>query len=160
MSRRVVLGKYLNGTMGLKVSRPGFDALTDDDSDPNKFSFNSQWTNIVPVHQVGIVGPNPVTFENSAPYSDWVNVAHNLGYIPFIDARAFYPQGYQTSAGDVIWDDYRVTTTTNAIETGNKGRSFSTFISLKQGGWISGGNPWYAHYHRVMYVIYRYPVTI
>jgi hypothetical protein len=74
MTRRVVLGKYANGDMGLKVSLPGFDALLDDDSDPTKFSFNSSWSaDIMRVHMVGKVRMG-------------VKVPHTLGFVPHMEA--------------------------------------------------------------------------
>lgn len=166
MSRRVVLGRYLNGTMGLKVSRPGFDALTDDDSDPNKFSFNSQWSNIVPVHQVGIVGPYPYTVETTGSVEPpWVDVGHNLAFIPYIEARAFYPQNSFTSAGDVVYDDYRTLWSENIqVQVGAKGQAYPNRISLKVQAYFLYGpklaDPITYHYHQVLYVIYRQPVTV
>lgn len=74
MTRRVVLGKYADGDMGLKVSLPGFDALLDDDSDPTKFSFNSSWdAEIMRVHMVGKVRMG-------------VKVPHTLGFVPHMEA--------------------------------------------------------------------------
>lgn len=42
MTRRVCIGDR-SGTFGLFVSRPGYDVLTDDVNDRNKFSFSSTW---------------------------------------------------------------------------------------------------------------------
>lgn len=54
-TRRVVIGQDLAGYFGLKASLPGYDVLTDDENDANKFSFNSKWTDIMRLHVVGVV---------------------------------------------------------------------------------------------------------
>ncbi|WP_458760555.1 hypothetical protein ACSVBT_07110 [Afipia sp. TerB] len=87
-----VLGKYANGTTyGLKTSLPGINALTDDDTDPSKFSFNSEWTDIVRPHQIGIVNFSAVN--TIVPFP-------NLGFRPFYEIRRMI--------GSVICDDRMV----------------------------------------------------
>lgn len=63
-TRRVLLGAYGNGIMGLKTALPGYDSHVDDDDDVNKFSFNSQWTDIARIMQVsvGVVVNPAITF--------------------------------------------------------------------------------------------------
>lgn len=93
MIPRAVIGKYPTGVFGMKTSLPGYNALTDDDSDPNKFSFNSQWPDLVRTHLVGIA-TSTVSF--GYPY---------LGYVPFAQVKhirdgwirddwCYFPGGY------------------------------------------------------------------
>lgn len=100
MSRRVVLGKRADGSFGLDVALPGYDALTDDRSDVNKFSFSSDWQDVVKVSQfgklqIGIYQNNP-----SDPYAG----AHervaipNFGYIPHFETRGW-------DGGNRVYDD-------------------------------------------------------
>jgi hypothetical protein len=80
-TRRVVLGKQLDGTMGLRVSLPGFDALTDNGDDVHKFSFNSNWTDIIRTVQFGLISvPTIITSQATVAFPD-------QGYIPFVEAR-------------------------------------------------------------------------
>jgi len=83
-TRRVLIGKDLAGVFGLKVSLPGFDVLTDDENDANKFSFNSKWTDLVKVHLVGTINAPVNNFSNppvtQVPYSV-------LPYRPFVEIR-------------------------------------------------------------------------
>lgn len=84
-----VLGKYANGTTyGLKTSLPGINALTDDDTDPSKFSFNSEWTDIVRPHQIGIA---------SFPANLTTIFFPGLAFRPFYEVRRVI--------GSVIYDD-------------------------------------------------------
>jgi len=53
MTRRVVLGKQQSGGYALRVSLPGVDALTADANNPNQLSFNSDWTDLAKIHQMG-----------------------------------------------------------------------------------------------------------
>jgi len=97
---RVVIGKYLNGTMGLKVSMPGYSALNDDDSDASKFSFNSQWNDLVKIHMMSVVSSyTPITTGSVTHYYIFFP---NLGYKPFVEIRRvdgnkFYDDGPASS---------------------------------------------------------------
>ena len=86
MSRRVVLGKRRDGSFGLDVALPGYDAFTDDRSDVNKFSFSTDWDDLVKLSQVGKLY---VPFNSGAAFSllyEQVPIP-NFGYIPYFDAR-------------------------------------------------------------------------
>lgn len=86
MSRRVVLGKRLDGSLGLDVALPGYDALTDDRNDVNKFSFSSDWADLVKFSQVGKIY---VPFNSGPAFAllyEQVAIP-NYGYIPYFDAR-------------------------------------------------------------------------
>jgi hypothetical protein len=98
--RRVVLGKYNDGvTFGLRVSLPGFDALTDDSSLPGQFSFDSEWTDIAKIHQVGLVARTTYTDPISGvSQTGFQTIWSALGYKPFVETRLY--------SGGVIYDDY------------------------------------------------------
>lgn len=90
---RAVIGKYANGTTyGLKVSLPGVNALTADDTDATKFSFNSEWTDFVKIHHIGI-------FQCPTAYVEGATVSFPaLPFSPFVEIRRY--------SGNIIWDDY------------------------------------------------------
>lgn len=94
MSRRVVLGKQANGTMGLRCSLAGIDALTGDSS-TGGFSFDSSWTDIVRPVLTG-VGTVPGTQDPSGLGTP-LTVTHGLGYVPFMECRR--------RSGTTIFDD-------------------------------------------------------
>ena len=91
MARRIVLGTFLDGGCGLRVSRPGYDA----DENPAKndhLSFNSDWTSMLPIWEVGNFS---VPANNASP------VAHSFangspGFIPFF--LATFSAGALTTA--------------------------------------------------------------
>ncbi len=90
MAPRVVIGKDNAGNYGIKCSLPGYNALTDDDTDLNKFSFNSNWNDLLVIHQRGIATPATFPTVTNIPFSD-------LGYLPFIEVKPFTagnPQRY------------------------------------------------------------------
>lgn len=99
MTRRVVLGKQADGSYALRTSLPGHDALLADDDDTEALSFNSNWENLLKVHQVGVVSAGTVAEGSpnvSVPFT-------SLGYIPFAEARII--------SGDVVYDDRIVSIT-------------------------------------------------
>lgn len=104
---RGVIGKYLNGTtIGLKTSLPGINALTADDTDGTKFSFNSEWNDFVKVHQIGISTLGTVQTNCYFP---------TLAYKPFVEVRRV--------VGNVVYDDYaqgfNVSGLVNTVVTGD-----------------------------------------
>jgi hypothetical protein len=84
--QRLLIGDYGNGTVGLKTSLPGYDvSVLADDSNPDRRSFNSEWTNILYTAQIGVVAG--VTVSNvTIPIND-------LGFIPFYDVRCYEIDG-------------------------------------------------------------------
>ncbi len=90
MTRRVVLGKQQNGGYALRVSLPGVDALTADANNPNQLSFNSDWTDLAKIHQMG------QAFVYAAPTTTYIYFPI-LGGIPFIECK--YIDAY-------VHDDY------------------------------------------------------
>lgn len=84
MTRRFILGNYGTGVVGLKAALPGFDAILDDDTDPAKFSFNSQWAqDVMQIHAAG-----KTRF--------CTKVTHSLGFAPFAEF------GFRDNANDAI----------------------------------------------------------
>jgi hypothetical protein len=74
MARRVAFGNFPDGSLGLRVSKPGFDAMMSP-ADDSKLMFNSDWASCLPIHMVatGVGIGNGTTI---IPYAD-------LGYYPF-----------------------------------------------------------------------------
>lgn len=146
MARRVVIGAMPDGSVRLRTSRPGYDALTAPDS-PDYISFDSNWTDRVQIHKVGIAdlvsGP-PITFAN-------------LGYTPFVDIRQY--------VGGVIYDDYvSVQATGDPDETEYYYSGYPNAITstgVANGAPLSywRGETQYNFGQYVLYVVYKLSVT-
>lgn len=171
-TRRVRLG-YNGTSYGLRTTLPGYDALTDDATDVTKFSFNSDWTDIVRVHDYGYVdapasvpswpGPTPgaiddssLLFTNNNPWL--VSHAHSLGYVPFVEARVI--------SGNVIYDDYRKFSKIDGTGTGdwefNGERAWAFSDAVKLNTWSDttyDGSNYIYHGCRVGFIIYAIPVS-
>lgn len=80
----------MNGNFALKVALPGHDAYTEDDSQPNAFSFSSNWNDLVKPNAIGIVGVS----SDTTPYTV---VFPALPYIPFCEIHGL--------VGTTFWDD-------------------------------------------------------
>jgi hypothetical protein len=87
--RRVVRGRFLNGSGGIRISLPPYDALLDDSSDPRKFSLDSDWPDLVKIHMAG-VGSKNASADATVPFAE-------LGYKPFVEIRA--------KVGATVYDD-------------------------------------------------------
>jgi hypothetical protein len=88
MSRRVRLGPQADGSIGLRVSASGFDALTASD-DGHAITFDSRWTDIAKIGAIGLAGEVVI---NNVSGTDIYAVRcfyPNFGYKPFIEARRF-----------------------------------------------------------------------
>ncbi|SHJ69690.1 hypothetical protein SAMN05444159_1256 [Bradyrhizobium lablabi] len=96
MSRRVVLGQQNDGSMGLRVSAPGVDALTAVD-DGHNLTFNSAWTDIAKIYMVGVAANTSITV-NGLTLPGFQVTWPALGYKPFVEARLLQ--------SNVIYDDY------------------------------------------------------
>lgn len=142
MDRRVVIGGMPDGSMRLRTSRKGYDALTAPDS-PEYISFDSNWTDRVQVHKVGIAdlvnGP-PITFAD-------------LGYIPFVDIRQY--------VGGVIYDDYIDVQVSDDIDRYYSGyQNAISRTNVANGAPLSYfvGETQYNYGQSVLYVVYKLPV--
>jgi hypothetical protein len=101
MSRRVRLGTQADGTIALRVSQRSFDALTAVD-DGHAITFDSRWTDIARIHQIGFVSWAASAF----PFSSQATTLSNgfiafwpgLGYKPFCEVHRL--------SGSVVRDDY------------------------------------------------------
>jgi len=162
-TRRVRLG-FNNGVFGLRTTLPGYDALNDDANDVTKFSFNSEWTDILKVHKYGIV-PVASTDAPAPPDPGGINllsnpwlvpVAHTLGYRPFLEARKF-------QSGNVVFADFHVFISSGYGDwTGCAAFAFENYIMINtfenltfDGTKVTGG-----YGHNVAYVIYQWPVSV
>jgi hypothetical protein len=101
MSRRVVLGTLADGSIGLRVSSAGHDALTAAD-DGSAITFDSRWTDIAKIGAVGLVSETLVnTGDPAQPFFQYclVPTYPDFGYKPFIEMR-------RLDSGSVIYDDW------------------------------------------------------
>jgi hypothetical protein len=101
MSRRVVLGQQADGSYGLRVSAAGFDALTAVD-DGHAITFDSRWTDIAKIYQIGFVSwalnaffaSSQATILSNGFVANWPG----LGYKPFCEVHRL--------SGNVVRDDF------------------------------------------------------
>lgn len=135
MTRRVVLGKQQNGGYALRVSLPGVDALTADANNPNQLSFNSDWTDLARIHQMGqayvYAAPPPTTYVYFLA----------LGGIPFVECK--YIDAY-------VHDDYAYAFVTGVSapitnwQTWIRCQAYNGYVGLSAGG--AGNVPWTCQY--------------
>lgn len=108
-TNRVVMGVQNDGSVGLRVSAVGVDADVGN-GQGGDFTFNSDWTDISKIHQIGTVsyaasgvkyytasfptGPATTAFGSGYGF-----LYTSLGYRPFMEARL-------VSGGNVVQDDY------------------------------------------------------
>ena len=78
-TRRVILGNLGGGVFGLRVALPGHDVVTEG-SNPDALSFDSVWTNIVKMIQVGVASKS-----NDHNFTDVL--FPDPGYQPFVEVR-------------------------------------------------------------------------
>jgi hypothetical protein len=100
MTRRVRLGPQADGTIGLRVSAAGFDALTAPD-DGTSITFDSRWTDIARVHAIGIVAwrSGAFTLPNAPAASNGYTASWpDPGFKPFAEIRRLQ--------GNVVLDDF------------------------------------------------------
>lgn len=102
MVQRVLIGKFPDGGIGLRVSEPGYDVMSNP-VDNRRLYFSSDWAEVLPVLVRGTF--NISTNQNSVKVANYTYP----GYIPF--ARFFYlepaattpsvPQGWTFKKGGV-----------------------------------------------------------
>lgn len=90
MTRRVKLGNLGGGAFGLRVALPGHDVVTEG-SNPDALSFDSGWTDIVKMIQVGVAS-------KTADHSFTDILFPDPGYQPFAEVRYHI--------GNRVYDDY------------------------------------------------------
>jgi len=88
--RSAVLGRWPDGTLRLRTSLIGFDALNGPDEG---MSFDSEWDDVLKVHAIGIatLGDSTVGYRDDVYFPD-------LGYSPFVEIRKL--------SGNIVYDDY------------------------------------------------------
>lgn len=96
-TRRVVIGRQSDGSYGLRSSVTGYDALAADGNDSDKLSFNSDWTNLLKIHAVGIASTGVRQYLGTSPA---IIPFPALSYVPFAEARSM--------SGDVVFDDFLI----------------------------------------------------
>jgi hypothetical protein len=138
VDRRVVIGKFADGvTYGLRVGMPNVDALLED-GNSSRLSFNSEWTDMVSVLQVGFAYGS-----SSGSVATGVEVSvTNPGYPPYVEARRF-------TSGNTMWDDNIFVSNRSGI-----GQIWSSItpLTLKMPALASG--------EIALYVVYKIPVIL
>ena len=138
-NRRVRLGTFPSGKVGLRVSASSFDAVTATD-DGHAITFDSDWTDIAKITAVGVATETVVgntsgvnLFGIRATYPD-------LGFKPFIEVRQL--------SGSVVFDDFWNST----FPSGGYAQveSFQTTV-LAGGGLTNSGL-------QALFIVYRIPV--
>ena len=99
--RRAILGKQNDGTMGLRVSAHGTDAFIGD-GQGGDFTFNSAWTDITKLHQIGIGTTSLVDgfYAIRVPFP-------SLGYKPLVEVRKL--------EANLVRDDYWDSSLTSGV---------------------------------------------
>jgi hypothetical protein len=140
MARRVVLGQQADGSVGLRCSAPGFDALTAAD-DGHAITFDSRWTDIAKVYVTGIVGLSSFVFypTGTGSIAGYTASWPALGYKPFLELRR-YNNG-------VVWDDYW----TGGNPAGCYGAVWDGFFQISAAGGTNSGDFF-------LYTVYPIPV--
>lgn len=140
---RVLIGKRPDGTIGLDISLPGWDATAHSAyrQDADKFSFSTDWNDLVKISQVGKVsvpfnsGPSFALLYEQVPIP-------NLGYIPYFDAR------FWNGANRVYDDGFYFPN--NSAQRGVTVECWPYVLAFKRDA--DSQNYW------ATYVIYRYPM--
>ncbi|MES2030833.1 MAG: hypothetical protein V4477_16760 [Pseudomonadota bacterium] len=134
---RVVHGKRADGSFGLDVAMPGGDAYADDRNDATKFSFSSDWTDIVKYSQFGKVSV-PVSGAAPTPYETIHTIVPipNYGYVPHFEAR-------QWDGANRVYDDWA----NFSDGFGVRVECFVSAISFQR----------FSNPYSVIYLVYRYP---
>jgi hypothetical protein len=140
-TRRVILGNLGGGTFGLRVSLPTKDVITDA-GDENNLSFDSGWTDIVKMIQVGVASK---TVADSAFAADTNVLFTDPGYIPFVEVRQ--------RSGLRVYDDYFPYNDSGAVYHGVAANMYSDRFGLRA---IASGSSWLAY--DVVYAVFRVPV--
>lgn len=124
--RSFVIGQFPDGTTRLRTSLPGFDAFTGPDAG---MSFDSEWTDILKIHQLGIASMPDIGqgYQADVYFPD-------LGYSPFIEIRKL--------VGNVVYDDYM------------NGTQFGFGATIYSNRFRGGATP----PTDVVYAVYRVPV--
>ena len=145
---RALLGYYEdNVTVGLRCSLAPYDALTGDSSVSGTFSFDSEWNDIVNIHQVSLIArqtgisvpPHLGVTINGFKLS-W----SSLGYKPFVEIRML--------RSGVIYDDYFPNGSNPSFPFGANGYIVDAEVNnMYVEGGISGD--------QLLSIVYKIPVS-
>ncbi|MDB5597368.1 MAG: hypothetical protein JWM36_4329 [Hyphomicrobiales bacterium] len=96
---RILIGKIPGANYGIRISQTGYNAASNP-VDQEKLLFNSDWGEIMPIHQVGSF-VHRTTAQQGTEVNQLVSYP-TLGYVPFVE---FYAQGNGDAlpAGSDIW---------------------------------------------------------
>lgn len=134
MTRRVILGNLGGGAFGLRVALPGHDVVTEG-SNPDALSFDSGWTDIVKMIQVGVATKTADINFTEVLFPD-------PGYAPFAEVR--YRSGLR------IYDDYSPITTNGFPGLGANIKTDRLQLWPVSSGSVVG--------YDVVYAVFRVPV--
>ena len=95
-NRRVRLGTFPSGKVGLRVSSLSFDAVTATD-DGHAITFDSDFIDIAKITAVGVASQVPI---NNSGITTFTIIATypNLGFKPFVEVRQL--------SGSIVFDDW------------------------------------------------------
>lgn len=150
-TKRLVLGQQNDGTYGLRATLPGYDAFVGDGSGA-EFTFNSDWTDIAKIHQVGVMAyAGSITYEATTLSGTLTNNGYKAtfsdpGYFPFVELRKI--------VGNVVYDDNCTPTQLAGFQNAAIRQTYVYFISAGHADW---NNAW-----NLLYTVYKVqiPVTL
>lgn len=134
-TRRVILGNLGGGLYGLRVSLPGRDVVSEA-GNPDALSFDSGWTDIVKMIQVGLAS-------KTADFDFTDVIFPSPGYQPFAEVR--YRSGLR------VYDDYSPLATSVAPQGLG-----ATILTDRLRLWPAPSSPAVAY--DVIYAVFRVPV--
>lgn len=118
MTRRVILGNLGGGAFGLRVALPGHDVVTEG-SNPDALSFDSGWTDIVKMIQVGVatasgssVIPMDLLFPSQG-YKPFAEVRLRSGLRVYDDYTGFGTATYPGVGANILTDRLQLTASAN-----------------------------------------------
>lgn len=147
MSRRIAIGKMLDGTFDFRAALAGFDALVDDINDATKMSFSTQWTDTVVAHQVGnvllsgngnnglVLGGTEVLFPALAnvPFVEIRPIDGNVVY----DDRSYEPAGGNALRGSTLAIGIQTDRWQLARRSGSPQPASAFYVVLKDGALVA-----------------------
>jgi hypothetical protein len=141
MSRRTRLGLQADGSIGLRVSASGFDALTASD-DGHAITFDSRWTDIAKIGAIGVAGESVIANVSGTNIYGVRCFYPNFGYKPFVEVR-------RLDSGNIIHDDWW----SGTFPGGSYGLIEATQCTLQ-----STGNPGGPLGLQAIFIVYQIPV--
>lgn len=100
---RILIGKIPGATYGVRISEPGYDAASNP-VDDERLLFNSDWTEVLPIHQIGSF-VHRTTADQGSDVVQTVSFS-GLGFVPFVDFMV-QANGDALPSGSDIWPSGR-----------------------------------------------------